>query len=116
MEVQDKEELKQLRDRLAVTQTMVWDKVDAAERAAIFAYGDHYKTFLDRAKTEREAVTEIERQAKALGFVDLSRHEAGLRGLYNYKNKVIVPPALDRQNDDLVFIVIKAPRPGLFAG
>jgi aspartyl aminopeptidase len=90
MEVQDKDELKQLRDRLAVTQTMVWDKVDAAERAVIFAYGDHYKTFLDRAKTEREAVTEIERQAKALGFVDLSRHESGPRGFYNYKNKVIV--------------------------
>jgi aspartyl aminopeptidase len=90
MEVQERDELNQLRDRLAVTQTMVWDKVDAAERAAIFAYGDHYKTFLDRAKTEREAVTEIERQAKALGFVDLSRQESGPRGFYNYKNKVIV--------------------------
>jgi aspartyl aminopeptidase len=90
MEVQDKDELKQLRDRLAVTPQMVWDKVDAAERAAIFAYGDHYKTFLDRAKTEREAVAEIERQAKALGFVDLARHESGPQAFYNYKNKVIV--------------------------
>ena len=71
MEIEEKDELKQLRDRLAITQNLVWDKVDPAERAAIFAYGDHYQTFLDRAKTEREAVTEIVRQAQALGFVDL---------------------------------------------
>ena len=90
MEVQEKDELKQLRDRLAVTPKLVWDQVDQAERAAIFAYGDHYKTFLDRAKTEREAVVEIERQAKALGFVDLARKEAGPRGYYNYRGKNIV--------------------------
>ena len=90
MELQDKDELKQLRDRLAVNPTLVWDQVDQGELAAIFAYGDHYKTFLDRAKTEREAVVEIERQAKALGFVDLARKEAGPRGYYNYRGKTIV--------------------------
>ena len=90
MEVQEKDELKQLRDRLAVTPKLVWDQVDEAEHAAIFAYGDHYKTFLDRAKTEREAVTEIERQAKAFGFVDLARKEAGPRSYYNYRGKAIV--------------------------
>src|SRR5512137_749078 len=90
MEVQEKDELKQLWDRLAVAPKLVWDQVDPAERAAIFAYGDHYKTFLDRAKTEREAVVEIERQAKALGFVDLARKEAGPRCYYNYRGKNIV--------------------------
>jgi hypothetical protein len=83
MEVQEKDELKQLRDRLAVTPKLVWDRVDTAERTAIFTYGDHYKTFLDRAKTEREAVAEIERQARALGFVDLAQKESGPRGYYN---------------------------------
>ena len=72
MEVREKDELKQLRDRLAVTARLVWDRVDQGELAAIFAYADHYKTFLDRAKTEREAVQEIVRQAQALGFVDLA--------------------------------------------
>ena len=92
MEVQDKDELKQLWDRLAVSPQLVWDVVkdNEAERQAIFAYGDHYKTFLDRAKTEREAVAEIERQARALGFVDLAQKESGPRAFYNYKNKTIV--------------------------
>jgi aspartyl aminopeptidase len=90
MEVPDKDELKKLQERLAITPKMVWDQVDADERTTIFAYGDHYKSFLDRAKTEREAVAEIEHQARALGFVDLTRREAGPRGFYNYKNKVMV--------------------------
>jgi aspartyl aminopeptidase len=92
MEVQDKDTLQQMWDRLAVSAKLVWDVMqdNEAERQAIFAYGDRYKTFLDRAKTERQAVAEIERQAKALGFVDLARQESGPRALYNYKNKTIV--------------------------
>ncbi len=84
---QEKDELKQLRDRLAITQNLVWDKVEEAERAAIFAYGDKYKNFLDRAKTEREAVAEILRQAQALGFVDLAAGASGPKVFYNYKGK-----------------------------
>jgi aspartyl aminopeptidase len=89
MEIEEKDELKQLRDRLAITQNLVWDKVDSAERAAIFAYCDHYQTFLDRAKTEREAVQEIARQVQALGFVDLTGKVPGPKGFYNYKGKSI---------------------------
>ena len=89
MEIEEKDELKQLRDRLAITQKLVWDNVEPDERAAIFAYGDHYKTFLDRAKTEREAVHEILRQAQALGFVDLTSGAKGPKGFYNFKGKSV---------------------------
>jgi len=87
--VPEKDELEQLRDRLMVTPKLVWDQVDAAERDAIMAYAERYKRFLSSAKTEREAVAEIESQAKAAGFVDLTRNEPGDRGFYNYKGKVI---------------------------
>jgi aspartyl aminopeptidase len=99
MEVQDKDVLQQMWDRLAVSNKLVWDVVkdNETERQAIFAYGDRYKTFLDRAKTERQAVAEIERQAKALGFVDLARQESGPRAFYNYKNKTIVLVVQGRQ-------------------
>ena len=89
MEVQEKDELNQLRDRLALSAKLVWDKVDPTERAAIFAYGDHYKTFLDRAKTERQAVHEIARQAQALGFVDLASRVPGPKAFYNFRGKSI---------------------------
>ena len=87
MEIQEKDELKQLRERLAVSQKLVWDQVDQAERGAIFSYADHYKTFLDRAKTEREAVQEVLRQAQARGFVDLASRAPGPKAFYNFKGK-----------------------------
>jgi aspartyl aminopeptidase len=89
MEIQEKDELKELRDRLSITPKLVWDKVDQSERAAIFAYGDHYKIFLDRAKTERQAVHEIARQAQALGFVDLTSRLPGPKAFYNFRGKNI---------------------------
>ena len=89
MEIQEKDEFKQLRERLAVSQKLVWDQVTQAERGAIFAYADHYKTFLDRAKTEREAVQEILRQAQALGFVDLASRAPGSKAFYNFKGKSV---------------------------
>lgn len=88
-ETPGKDELEQLRERLMVTPKLVWDHVDAAEREAILAYAERYKSFLTLAKTEREAVAEIEARAKAAGFVDLRRNEPGERGFYNYKGKVI---------------------------
>ena len=89
MEVREKDELKELRERLMVQSKLVWDQVDETQRGAIFAYGEAYKTFLDRAKTEREAVSEIERQARERGFADLGAGAAGPRGYYNYKGKTI---------------------------
>jgi len=90
MEAKEKDELQQLRDRLMVTPRLVWDRVDQAERAAIFAYGEDYKAFLDRAKTEREAVNEIEAQAGGRGFVELINGSAGPRTFYTYKGKTII--------------------------
>lgn len=90
MEVPEKAELKELRDRLMVTPKLVWDLVDQATREAIMAYAERYKAFLDRAKTEREAASEIERAAQAQGFVDLTQNSPGPRTYYNYKGKTMV--------------------------
>ncbi|MBI4643016.1 MAG: aminopeptidase [Deltaproteobacteria bacterium] len=90
MEAPEKDELKELRERLMVSPRLVWDQADAATREAIMAFGEQYKTFLDRAKTEREAVAEIERQARARGFVDLAGNTPGEKTYYSYKGKTMV--------------------------
>ncbi|MFH1596880.1 MAG: aminopeptidase [Pseudomonadota bacterium] len=90
MEANEKDELQQLRDRLMVTPRLVWDRVDQAERAAIFAYAEDYKAFLDRVKTEREAVNEISAQAGNRGFVELINGTTGPRTFYTYKGKTII--------------------------
>lgn len=84
-----KKELDRLRERLTVTPRLVWDHVDKAERQAIMDYAERYKTFLSKAKTEREAVKEIEAQAKDRGFVTLAGSSPGTPWLYNYKGKTI---------------------------
>jgi aspartyl aminopeptidase len=88
-EVPQKTELEKLRERLTVTPRLVWDHVDEAERQAIMAYAERYKWFLSVAKTEREAVREIERQARERGFVPLAGSPPGSSWYYNYKGKTI---------------------------
>ena len=56
---QEKDELKELRQRLMIAPRLVWDEADPVLREAIMAFGEKYKDFLDRAKTERKAVEEI---------------------------------------------------------
>src|SRR4030042_4823076 len=90
MAAEEKDEIKQLRDRLMVSPKLVWDQADEAERAAIQAYSENYKSFLDRAKTEREAVDEIQRQARDRGFVEMINGSAGPRTFYAHKGKTIV--------------------------
>ncbi len=88
-ETPEKNELELLRERLTVSPRLVWDHVDEAERQAIMAYAERYKKFLDTAKTEREAVKEIESQARAQGFVPLAGSAPGAPWFYNYKGKTI---------------------------
>jgi aspartyl aminopeptidase len=89
VESPEKNELDLLRERLTVSARLVWDHVDEAERQAIMDYAERYKKFLDAAKTEREAVREIESQARARGFVSLTGSGPQAPWFYNYKGKVI---------------------------
>jgi len=50
-----------------------YDRLTAEDEAAMKTYGEDYKKFLDAAKTEREAVDEVVRQAQAKGFVPFTR-------------------------------------------
>lgn len=49
----------------------VWARMNEEERKATMEYGERYKKFLDTARTERLAVTEILRQAEEAGFKPL---------------------------------------------
>lgn len=96
MEVQEKEkdQFKELRERLTITPKLVWDQADPPTLEAIMSYAEAYKTFLDRAKTEREAVQEILRQAQDLDFGDLASRDQGPCTYYNHRGKsvaLIVP-------------------------
>lgn len=49
----------------------VWQNINSEEFDKINNYSEEYKQFLNNAKTEREATTEIIRVAKENGFLSL---------------------------------------------
>lgn len=71
----------------------VWQRMNEEERKATMAYGEDYKEFLNIARTERLAVTEIVKQAEAAGFIplyDCKELKAGDKVYWNQKGKSVV--------------------------
>ncbi|HSO72397.1 MAG TPA: aminopeptidase [Thermodesulfobacteriota bacterium] len=97
METPDKDTLKEMQDRLTMTPRLLWDHLEQAERDAVETFADGYKQFLDQAKTEREAVLEVERQALANGFVDLYSGQSGSKFILNYRGKTVALAVLGQR-------------------
>ena len=65
-----KKEIKRLKERLEYKSRLVWDVISSTDKKRVFALSEAYKTFLDRAKTEREAVQFIRETALGRGFTE----------------------------------------------
>jgi aspartyl aminopeptidase len=72
-----KSETKELERKLKFQGKLAWDRMEEKEREEAFRFAEGYKTFLDRAKTEREAVREIIQDAEKADFRDISWTGAG---------------------------------------
>ncbi len=71
----------------------VWQRLGAEERKAVTDYCEGYKAFLDVARTERLAASEIIRQAEAHGFVpvySVKELAPGDKVYWNQKGKSVV--------------------------
>jgi len=78
-----------LQHKIARKPSLVWDKIDPAERNDVFELADSYKTFLDISKTEREAVRHIRDAAVKHGFQDVDAEGAGGKYYKIFRNKCI---------------------------
>jgi aspartyl aminopeptidase len=58
-----------LQEKLSYTTKNAWEKMPEEEKSKAFEFCEGYRAFLDRAKTEREFVNEVEKLAKENGFV-----------------------------------------------
>lgn len=65
---QEKKETTKIKEKIMFRPRLVWDALSARDKREVFAFAEDYKDFLNRAKTEREAVREIERRARLGGF------------------------------------------------
>ena len=79
-----------------VTKTMPEEEIRRAD-----AYCEGYKTFMDAAKTEREAAAEVERRALAAGYRPMQRtgvtYKAGDKVFYNNRGKAMLLATLGKR-------------------
>ena len=66
--VKKKPKKSKLEEKLKFKQKNGWEKLSKTKEKKIYKFCEGYKNFLEIAKTEREAVTEIITQATAFGF------------------------------------------------
>lgn len=81
-----------LEEKLTRKEELVWDKLSEKEKKAAFEFSQDYKDFLAKAKTEREAVTEIIKFAEKNGFrciEDVRSPKPGARIYITNRNKNI---------------------------
>lgn len=84
-----KEKTEELSKRLTLKNELVWDKLGVKERKEVFSFAENYKEFLDRAKTEREAVNEIINFARKNDFRDINDSLEGNKFFKVNRNKGI---------------------------
>lgn len=71
----------------------VWQRMNEEERKAVMEYGERYKEFLDIARTERLACSEIIRRAEEKGFKPVESFTSlhpGDKVYMNQRNKSVV--------------------------
>ena len=73
MEEKEKTPAQIRREQLMNSPKNGYDRLSVEDEAAMKGYCEDYKKFLDAAKTEREAVDEVVRQAMARGFTPFTR-------------------------------------------
>ncbi|RPJ42196.1 MAG: aminopeptidase, partial [Deltaproteobacteria bacterium] len=79
--------IQELEKKLKWGGKLSWDRFDDRERDEAFRFAEGYKSFLDQAKTEREAVQEIVRLAREAGFQELSKKSRGKKFLFENKGR-----------------------------
>jgi aspartyl aminopeptidase len=92
-----KKKAKQLEDTLKLQGKLAWDRLPEPFRKECFLFAEEYKAFLDRAKTEREAVDEVLEYAGKRRFREFSASGTKHRLYWVNKNKNIALAALGRR-------------------
>ncbi|MBM4332813.1 MAG: aminopeptidase [Deltaproteobacteria bacterium] len=90
---QEKEKRKndtaELEKKLKFRGRLAWDLLNDKEKEEAFRFAEGYKSFLDRAKTEREAAREIAQAAREAGFQEDCLPGAGKKFSFVNKDKSI---------------------------
>jgi aspartyl aminopeptidase len=92
----DRNQAKELEKKLKFQGKLAWDRMEEKEKKEVFRFAEGFKRFLDRAKTEREAVGEILGAARKAGFREIAGPGGGKRFFSVNKEKSIALALLGR--------------------
>jgi aspartyl aminopeptidase len=67
----NKKEVEKISTIVARESELVWDCLNQTQKKSAFKFGEEYKRFLDRSKTEREGAKEIEKNLLKNGFKNI---------------------------------------------
>ena len=119
---EEKSENVKLEEQLSYASKNIWAEVDADVVKKVFAFGELYKVFLSKAKSERLTVQWILENARARGFVDLEGGDRSGKGgntgglfyvLNRSKNIVLIKVGKRPLEEGVNFIVAHADAPRL---
>lgn len=85
-----KKEAQALEKSLAYRRRLVWDELLPEEEKKVWELGEDYKGFLNAAKTEREAISEISLRLTQGGFLPLDHLRPGKKVFQAIKGKLLV--------------------------
>lgn len=68
--MEEKSIAKELKEKLFLQRKNGYNRIESDEEKAVFSFADEYKSFLDVAKTEREAVIYAVKELEKNGFVE----------------------------------------------
>lgn len=92
--------VKELKEKLFLKKENAYSRMSDADIKKCDKFCEGYKTFLDKAKTEREAVVFIEREAKACGFVPFDKsktYKAGDKVYYVNREKAVILAVIGKE-------------------
>ena len=92
-----KDKTKELEKKLKYQGKLSWDRMDEGERKEAGRFAEGYKAFLDRAKTEREAVEEIVQAAKETGFQEGFGPHPGKKFYFGNRDKSVALAVLGQK-------------------
>ncbi len=81
-----------LEDKLSMKKELIWTRISEKEKKEIFRFAEEYKAFLSVAKTERECVEEMVKEAEKKGFVPyekVKKPAPGKKFYIAHKNKAV---------------------------
>jgi aspartyl aminopeptidase len=87
--VMKKAEIEKLSKRLINKHRLVWDEINEKEKEIIFNFDKKYQNFLNKAKTEREAVNEITRIALENNFSSKPNKKGPIKLIKTFQGKSI---------------------------